>query len=228
MSGSGAAMAVFLILVCSLTVWAENVCQLVNKGYRKAKAKVKPFSPQKLEVSWEDVSENCSDDQVVIIKEEAWIKGTVDYTVLEKAMFSQQKVTIDKNPCHRYDIIVEIDGQTSWPNNYNLDQDPNEIFGGFLKQELPKFCPFKSKSLEMPPALKNCIAYHNWTHTNGSTEIFVQIKEPKFPKVTSEEVINLSFRFDACTTSEDLGGGSISNTIRSCSPITFQTSSSGA
>ena len=119
----------------------------------------------------------------------------------KKANFSQQKVIVDKNPCNRHDIIVEINGKTSFPNNYNLDQDPKEIFGGFLNQELLKFCPPKSQSLEMPTALENCINYHNWTHTNESTEIFVQIKEPKFPKVTSEEVVNLSFRVDCATSS---------------------------
>ena len=221
MRGSAAAVSAFLVLVCSCTVEAANVCRsslrsgptfaaflLLISNYKvwatdecssgTRRPSVKPHSPDQLEISWEGVFQNCSHDHKVTIT--VVEVGNEEYSTT----LSEQKIVVQRDPCHQYKIVVKVVRvdqtiSSALANNYNhLEVDPDEMFGGLLKQELSKSCPTQSQPLKIPPALKKCIINHSWTQQNPSF-LSVTIWHHKHPEFV-EQQIQLNITLDDCST----------------------------
>ena len=185
MIGFSPAFWAFLVLIYNCKVWALDGCRHVKRPT------VKPFSTEELEVSWEGVFQNCNDSHTVTVTE-----GELHFQELSKEVLSQQKAVVKGDPCREYAIYLKVNKTIALPNNYNHIMEPDQVFGGFLKQELSKFCPTQSQPLKIPPALKDCVTNHSWTEQNPSF-ISVVILHPKYISDPKRE-IHLNITLEDC------------------------------
>ena len=186
MTGSGPTFGAFLLLISNCNVWAADEC---DSGERRPS--VKPHNATHLEVSWEGVFQNCSDDHAVAI--EVTTEGRVANAETFHTNFSNHRFVLQKDPCRQFEIIVKVfrvDQITSkaLANNYNHpDIVPYEPFGGFLKQELSKFCPTKNQPLKTPSALKNCVTNQSLIEQNPPF-VSVTMLHPKHISVLDQQI----------------------------------------
>ena len=190
---------IFLALIWSTIVWAESNCRVFQENGTAVRPKVRPFSATKMQVFWTDVFENCTGEETVKVRyQTGHTPWNLVWTELGRAKLNQYNITFDGNPCKPHQINVEVfipletNNIKSSVNDYNNpNSDPHEYFGGYLKEELSNVCPIKSKSEQIPLALRDCVKFHNWTQTSEHIEMFVKIKEPKKTSVR--------FTFNPCS-----------------------------
>ena len=145
-----AVVGTFLVLICNRNVWAAEECQ-PEPGEKPI---VKPHSATELEISWEGVFKNCSDDHTVIVR--FLLGGDVSNPENFEGNLTQNNSIVTKDPCLQYTINVKVKGNIgsfSSPNNYNSPtEQSDDMFGGYLKQELSKFRPEKPLVLALERA----------------------------------------------------------------------------
>jgi len=108
---------------------------------------------------------------------------------------SETKLYIEKNPCGRYDIRVLGPNNTASPKiNYNfVEQEPEEAFGGYLKEQLKEiFCANRTQPLNLPESLKRCVKNNSWTEYPHTILVSVDIYNPK----QLSEILPLNITFD--------------------------------
>ena len=87
-----AVVGTFLVLICNRNVWAAEECQ-PEPGEKPI---VKPHSATELEISWEGVFKNCSDNHAVTIDV---TEGDVENALTFHAKLSEEKLLVQKDPC---------------------------------------------------------------------------------------------------------------------------------
>ena len=166
----------YLVLLFCCKVWAAGDCQESDKP-----PSVKPRNATHLEVSWEGMFSNCSNDQILTVK--VALNAEVEKPDLFSVAVSKQKLYIEKDPCRQYDISVYfVSSATRLKNNYNFVEGKaaEELFGGYLKEQLKaSFCASKSQPLNLPEFLKNCVKNNSWTKYAQTVVVSVDISNPR-------------------------------------------------
>merc|ERR1712130_247830 len=191
MTGRGPTFGAFLLLlICNCTVWAAEEC---DSGKRKPS--VIPHNQTHLEVSWKGVFQNCSDDHAVTIDVQKL--ESFENAEIFQAILSEQKYIVHRDPCRQHRILVKVNKSRVTNNYNNIIVNPGEMFGGFLKQELSKFCPTQNQPLKIPSALEKCVTNLSRTEQNLSN-IFVTILNPD-PTIVDQK-IHLNITLENCLT----------------------------
>jgi len=195
-------VAFLALLICCCECWATSECRNVNP-----RPSVRPHNSTHLEVSWEGLfSKDCSGNQSFKIElQQVTPSSSIEDTeTIPAGGLSEEKVLLERNPCHQYNIRVRLPSAHSMYNEYNfVEEYPEEAFGGYLKENLKDhFCYTGSHPLKIPKPLNECVINNSWAQSDQMIVVSVKMKNPK--DLGKKFSLNITFDSTECQASEGI------------------------